>query len=189
MLPGGIFMGQSITLPAVLVRCVHMGDANLDGVVADFNAGWMARFNEELVNASVMLAGEGLGPSRMARTLRWGEAGKPVVVLTHEPPADWPADTPFTFVTEGIEEALRRAKEAAGSKDVRLGGGVETIRQYLRARLVDEMHLAISPVVLGSGEHLLAGLDLLALGYQVAEHATSEAAMHVVLKRTETRRA
>jgi dihydrofolate reductase len=93
--------------------------------------------------------------------------------------------TTFHFVTEGIEEALRRAKEAAGLKDVRLGGGVETIRQYLRGGFVDEMHLAISPVVLGSGEHLLTGLDLLALGYQVAEHKTSEAAMHVVLKRNE----
>jgi dihydrofolate reductase len=67
-----------------------------------------------------------------------------------------------------------------------LEGGVETIRQYLRARLVDEMHLAISPVVLGSGEHLLTGLYLLALGYQIAEHAISEGAMHVVLKRSAT---
>ena len=112
----------------------------------------------------------------------------PVFVLTHHPrnSIEMEGGTTFHFVTEGIEEALRRAKEAAGSKDVRLGGGVETIRQYLRARLVDEMHLAISPVVLGSGEHLLTGLDLLALGYQVQEYATSEAAMHVVLKRSPT---
>lgn len=110
----------------------------------------------------------------------------PVFVLTHHPrkPIEMEGGTTFHFVTGGIEEALRRAKEAAGSKDVRLGGGVETIRQYLRARLVDEMHLAISPVVLGSGEHLLTGLDLLALGYQVDEHATTEAAMHVVLRRS-----
>lgn len=110
----------------------------------------------------------------------------PVFVLTHHPrkSIEMEGGTTFHFVTEGIEEALRRAKEAAGSKDVRLGGGVETIRQYLRARLVDEMHLVISPVVLGSGEHLLTGLDLLALGYQVQKHATSEAAMHVVLKRS-----
>ena len=110
----------------------------------------------------------------------------PVFVLTHHPrkPIEMEGGTTFHFVTEGIEEALERAKAAAGTKDVRLGGGVETIRQYLRARLVDEMHLAISPVVLGSGEHLLAGIDLLALGYRVAEHRTSEAAMHVVCKRT-----
>ena len=110
----------------------------------------------------------------------------PVFVLTHHPrkPIEMEGGTTFHFVTEGIEEVLRRAKDAAGPKDVRLGGGVETIRQYLRARLVDEMHLAVSPVVLGSGEHLLTGLDLLALGYQVAEHTTSEAAMHLVLKRS-----
>src|SRR5688500_198913 len=93
----------------------------------------------------------------------------PVFVLTHHPrkPIEMEGGTTFHFVTEGIEEALRRAKQAAGGKDVRLGGGTETIRQYLRARLVDEMHLAISPVLLGTGEHLFSGLDLLALGYQV----------------------
>jgi dihydrofolate reductase len=109
----------------------------------------------------------------------------PVFVLTHHPrrSIEMAGGTTFHFVTEGIEEALRRAKGAAGSRDVRLGGGVETIRQYLRARLVDELHLAISPVLLGSGEHLLSGLDLPALGYQVTEHVASEAATHVVLER------
>ena len=107
----------------------------------------------------------------------------PVFVLTHHPrkPIEMEGGTTFHFVTEGIEEALRRAKQAAGAKDVRLGGGADTIRQYLRARLVDEMHLAISPVVLGSGEHLFSGLDLPALGYQVRKRATSEAAMHIVV--------
>jgi len=109
----------------------------------------------------------------------------PVFILTHHPrrSIEMEGGTTFHFVTEGIQEAQRRAKEAAGPKDVRLGGGVETIRQYLGARLVDEVHLAISPVVLGSGERLLAGLDLLALGYQVAEHTTSEAVLHVMLER------
>src|SRR6185295_8062026 len=84
----------------------------------------------------------------------------PVFVLTHHPrkSIEMEGGTTFHFVTEGIEKALTRAKEAAGPKDVRVGGGVATIRQYLGARLVDEMHLAVSPVVLGSGEHLLAGL-------------------------------
>ena len=110
----------------------------------------------------------------------------PVFVLTHHPrkPIEMEGGTTFHFVTEGIEEALRRAKQAAGAKDVRLGGGTETIRQYLRARLVDEMHLAISPVLLGSGEHLFSGLDLLALGYQVKEQVSSDAAMHIIVKRT-----
>ena len=109
----------------------------------------------------------------------------PVFVLTRHPrkAIQMQGNTTFHFVTEGIEEALRRARAAAGSKDIRLGGGVETVRQYLRAGLVDEMHLAISPVLLGSGEHLLSGLDLLALGFRVAEHVASEAATHVVLKR------
>lgn len=89
----------------------------------------------------------------------------PVFVLTHHArkPIEMEGGTTFHFVTEGIEEALRRARQAAASKDIRLGGGVETIRQYLRARLVDEMHVAISPILLGSGEHLLRDLDLPAL--------------------------
>lgn len=118
----------------------------------------------------------------------WGETPPyhvPVFVLTHYPrkPLRMAGGTIFHFVTEGIEEALRRAREAAGAKDVRVGGGVQTVRQYVRARAVDEIHLAISPLLLGSGEHLLSGLDLLALGYRVAEHAASQAAMHVVLRR------
>ncbi len=109
----------------------------------------------------------------------------PVFVLTHHArkPIEMDGGTTFHFVTEGIEEALRRARQAAGPKDVRVGGGVETIRQYLRAGLVDEMHLAISPVLLGSGEQLLSGLDLPTLGYRVAEHVASEAATHVILAR------
>ena len=118
----------------------------------------------------------------------WGENPPyhvPVFVLTHHPrkSVEMAGGTTFRFVTGGTNEALKRAKEAAGSKDIRIGGGVQTVRQYLRARLVDEMHLAISPILLGSGEHLLAGLDLPALGYQVTEHASSQAATHFVLKR------
>jgi len=118
----------------------------------------------------------------------WGENPPyhvPVFVLTHHPrkPLEMAGGTTFHFVTGGIEEALRRAREAAGAKDVRIGGGVETVRQYLQAGLVDQMHLVFSPALLGSGEHLLAGLDLPALGFRVAEHVASEAALHVVLRR------
>jgi dihydrofolate reductase len=91
--------------------------------------------------------------------------------------------TTFHFVTAGIEEALARAKEAAGSKDIRIGGGAQVVRQYLHARLIDEMHLAFAPVLLGTGEPLLSGLDLPALGYRVVEHVSTEAALHVVFKR------
>ncbi|PQP01905.1 deaminase [Massilia phosphatilytica] len=118
----------------------------------------------------------------------WGDEPPyhvPVFVLTHHPrpPLEMKGGTTFHFVTDGIEAALARAKEAAGGKDVRLGGGVSTIRQYLQAGLVDEMHLAISPVLLGSGEALLAGIDLPALGFKVTEHVPTQAATHVVLTR------
>ena len=109
----------------------------------------------------------------------------PVFVLTHHArkPIEMEGGTTFHFVEAGIEEALRRAKEAAGSKDIRVGGGVDTIRQYLRAELVDELHLVVSPVLLGSGEPLFSDLDLPALGLRVHEHVTSGAAMHVMMTR------
>lgn len=118
----------------------------------------------------------------------WGETPPyhvPVFVLTHHarPPLEMDGGTVFHFVTGGIEEALARAKEAAGDRDVRVGGGAATIRQYLRARLVDEMHVAVSPVLLGGGEALFAGLDLPALGYRVSEHVAGEAATHMMIAR------
>ena len=119
----------------------------------------------------------------------WGEEPPyhtPVFVLTHFPraPIAMKGGTEFRFVCDGVESALAQAKEAAGNLDVRLGGGVATIRQYLRARLIDELHLAISPVVLGQGEHLLDGLDLRALGYACTRHlAGNRAAAHVFLRK------
>ena len=109
----------------------------------------------------------------------------PVFVLTHHPRASLTMEggTTFHFVTEGIHAALERAKEAARGKDVRIGGGVATVRQYLAAGLIDEMHLAIAPALLGRGEHLLAGIDTVALGYKCTEHAASEHATHVVLRK------
>jgi dihydrofolate reductase len=89
--------------------------------------------------------------------------------------------TVFHFVTDGIQVALKRAMDAAKGQDVRLGGGVATIRQYLREGLIDEIHLAISPVLLGTGEHLFAGIDLARLGYLCTEHVPSENAMHVII--------
>lgn len=109
----------------------------------------------------------------------------PTFVLTHHArePLAMEGGTTFYFVTEGIEEALRLAKEAAGPKDVKIGGGVSTVRQYLRAGLIDALHLALSPVVLGRGEALFAGLDLPALGFSVTESSMSNRAMHVVLEK------
>ncbi len=116
----------------------------------------------------------------------WGETPPyhvPVFVLTHHArePLEMAGGTTFHFVTGGIHEALERAREAAGPRDIRLGGGAATIRQYLREKLVDEMHIAVSPVLLGSGEPLFAGLDLPALGYRVGSQFSTEAATHVTL--------
>ena len=110
----------------------------------------------------------------------------PVFVLTHHAraPLEMEGDTTFHFVTGGIRAALDRAREAARGQDVRIGGGASTIRQYLQAGLVDEIHLAVAPVVLGSGEPLLAGINLRGLGFEGTRHAGAAEAMHVVLSRT-----
>src|SRR5205809_7828611 len=109
----------------------------------------------------------------------------PVFVLTHHAraPLKMAAGTEFRFVTEGIHAALEQAKAAAGERDVRLGGGVATIRQYLRAALIDELHLAMRPVLLGSGEHLLKDIDTRALGYECAKHVAGGRATHVFLRK------
>jgi dihydrofolate reductase len=118
----------------------------------------------------------------------WGETPPyhtQVFVLTHHAraPLEMDGGTIFHFVTDGIHTALERAKEAAGEHDIRLGGGVATIREYLRAGAIDEMHLAISPVLLGAGENLFAGLDLPMLGFRCTEHVPTENATHLVLTR------
>jgi dihydrofolate reductase len=118
----------------------------------------------------------------------WGEEPPyhvPVFVLTHHArePLEMEGGTTFHFVTGGIQEALDRAFEAAGGKDVRLGGGTATVRQYLQARLVDELHLAVRPVLMGQGEPLFQGLDLDALGYEVTETIPGERATHQILKK------
>jgi dihydrofolate reductase len=109
----------------------------------------------------------------------------PVFVLTHHarPSLTMEGGTTFHFVTDGIHAALEGAKEAAQGRDVRIGGGAATIRQYLSAGLIDELHLAISPVLLGRGEHLLARIDASRLGYECTEHVASERATHIVLSK------
>ena len=109
----------------------------------------------------------------------------PTFVLTHHPrePIEMEGGTTFIFVTEGIEAALDQARAAAGDLDVKIAGGVETVRQYLGAGRIDELHVAMAPVVLGQGEAMFAGIDLPALGYRVTEHQPTEHATHVVLAR------
>jgi len=118
----------------------------------------------------------------------WGDEPPyhtPVFVLTHHPrpPLRMAGGTEFRFITEGIHAALEQASAAARGLDVRLGGGVETIRQYLRAGLIDEMHLALRPVLLGSGERLWHYIDMHALGYQCERHVAGERAVHVFLRK------
>ncbi|WP_407050212.1 dihydrofolate reductase family protein [Methyloraptor flagellatus] len=118
----------------------------------------------------------------------WGDEPPyhvPVFVLTHHarPPLDMQGGTTFHFVTDGLEAALDRAKAAAGGRDVRIGGGVATIRGYLQSKLIDEMHLALSPVLLGTGEALFAGLDLPRLGYACRERVEGERATHLLIAR------
>jgi dihydrofolate reductase len=118
----------------------------------------------------------------------WGEEPPyhvPVFVLTHYPraPLKMAGGTEFRFVTDGIHAALEQAKAAAGGRDVRLGGGVSTVRQYLQAGLIDELHLAIRPVLMGKGEALWQGIDLHALGYECAKHVAGERALHVFLRK------
>ena len=108
----------------------------------------------------------------------------PVFILTHHarPPIPMEGDTTFHFVTGGIHEALDKAREAAKGMDVRIGGGANTIQQYLRESLINELHIAIAPVLLGSGERLFEGVDLRALGYECVQFLGSEMATHVVLR-------
>jgi len=118
----------------------------------------------------------------------WGDEPPyhtPVFVLTHHPrpPLEMAGGTEFRFVTEGIHDALEQARAAADGRDIRVGGGVSTIRQYLSAGLIDELHLAIRPVLLGSGEHLLNGIDLRALGYECTKSVAGERATHVFLRK------
>ncbi|TGK27555.1 dihydrofolate reductase [Leptospira gomenensis] len=109
----------------------------------------------------------------------------PVFVITHNArkPLEMAGGTTFYFETEGIEAALEKAKAAAKGKDVRIGGGVQTIRQYLQKGLIDEIHFAHSPVYLGQGENLLTGIDLPGLGFKIAEEKQGEGALHVILRK------
>ena len=118
----------------------------------------------------------------------WGEEPPyhtPVFVLTHHPRAalKMAGGTEFIFVTDGIRSALQRARDAAGNRDIRVGGGVSTVRQYLEAGLIDELHLALRPVFLGAGEALWAGMNLPALGYECFKHVPGDRAVHIYLRR------
>jgi dihydrofolate reductase len=118
----------------------------------------------------------------------WGDEPSyhvPTFVLTHyaRDPVEMKGGTIFYFITDGIESALEKARAAAGDKDIRIGGGAATVRQYLQARLIDRLHLAVRPILLGKGEQLFAGLDLRALGYKCTESTPGERALHVIIEK------
>jgi dihydrofolate reductase len=167
---------------------MHGGEGGSTGIDNDFALRGFAGVGAWILGRNMFGPVRGPWPDEKWRGW-WGDEPPyhtPVFVLTHYPraPLTMKGGTEFRFVTGGIRDALDQAMKAAGGKDVRLGGGVSTIRQYLEAGLVDELHLAISPILLGRGEHLMSGLDLSALGYTCTEHVPTDAAMHVVLTKS-----
>src|SRR5262245_14715602 len=158
------------------------------GVDEDFAAKAMSGFGAWIMGRNMFGPIRGPWPDQSWRGW-WGKNPPyhtPVFVLTHHarPAQEMEGGTVFHFVTDGIQAALERARDVAGSLDIRLLGGAATIRQYLQARLVDEMHIAVSPRLLGSGESLLSGIDLPALGYRCTESVPSARAVHYIIAKT-----
>jgi dihydrofolate reductase len=157
------------------------------GVDEDFAAGAMQNIGAWIMGRNMFGPIRGPWPDDSWRGW-WGKNPpyhSPVFVLTHHarPPQEMEGGTVFHFVTDGIHAALERARAAAGSKDIRLLGGAATIRQYLEAKLVDEMHIPVTPILLGSGEHLFGGLDLPALGYRCTATVAGPRAVHYTIAR------
>jgi dihydrofolate reductase len=166
---------------------IQAGDAGKTGIDDDFASRGFSNIGAWILGRNMFGPIRGPWPDDKWKGW-WGDNPPfhvPVFVLTNYPRPSivMEGGTIFHFVTDGIHAALARATEAAEGKDVRLGGGVATIRQYLREALIDEMHLAISPVLLGSGENLFAGIDAAGLGYECTEHVAGEKATHMVLTR------
>jgi dihydrofolate reductase len=167
---------------------MHGDDGGATGVDDDFAARSMANLGAWIMGRNMFGPIRGPWPNDDWKGW-WGPNPPyrtPVFVLTHHArePIEMDGGTVFHFVTDGIHAALARAREAAGGRDVRLGGGVATVRRYLEEGLVDELHIAIAPVLLGSGEALFPGMSLPALGYRCVEHVATPAATHVVLARS-----
>jgi dihydrofolate reductase len=183
---GGLALHDWI-VPTRTFQQMQGNDGGVSGADDDFMARGLANIGSWIIGRNMFGPVRGSWPDDNWKGW-WGDNPPyhtPVFVLTNHPqqPIAMDGGTTFHFVTEGIRAALQQANDAAKGQDVRLGGGVATIRQYLQAGLIDEMHIAISPILLGSGEHLLTGIDTQALGYQCAEHVTTSNAMHFVLRR------
>ena len=171
-------------------RTMFGQDGGSEGVDEDFARRSMEGFGAFILGRNMFGPVRGPWPDNSWKGW-WGDNPPyhaPTFILTNFPRASvvMEGGTVFHFVTEGIEAALDRAKEAAGGLDVKIGGGVATVRQYLRTGLVDDLHFALSPVILGRGEAMFEGLDLPSLGYRVTEHVATEAATHIVLGKART---
>ncbi|NEJ72559.1 dihydrofolate reductase [Rhizobium phaseoli] len=166
-------------------RAMQGKDDGSQGIDEDYAARGMANFGAFILGRNMFGPIRGDWPDETWKGW-WGPNPPyhaPTFILTHYPrePLVMEGGTTFHFITGGIEDGLEKAKAAAGGKDVKIGGGVSTVRQYLQADLIDELHFAVSPVVLGKGEAMFTGIDLPALGFRVAEHVASEHATHIVL--------
>jgi dihydrofolate reductase len=181
---GGVAMHQWV-FGTRTFRQLHGQDGGATGVDDDFAARGFHNIGAWIIGRNMFGPIRGPWPDNAWKGW-WGDNPPyhtPVFVLTNHPreSIDMNGGTTFHFVTDGIHSALERAVDAGNGQDVRLGGGVVTIRQYLRAGLVDEMHLALSPILLGSGECLLEGIDAPKLGYQCTEHVATPDATHFVI--------
>src|SRR5829696_7798555 len=182
---GGTELHQWLVPTRTLQRTLFGADGGTTGIDDDFAARGFKNVGAWILGRNMFGPIRGSWPDESWKGW-WGDDPPyhvPTFVLTHHarPPLVMAGGTVFHFVTEGIHAALEQARAAADGRDVRLGGGVATVRQYLQAGLIDELHLAISPVLLGRGEHLLAGIDTVSLGYKCTEHVSTSDATHVVL--------
>jgi dihydrofolate reductase len=173
-------------IPTRTFQRTHGADEGTTGVDDDFAARGFRNIGAWILGRNMFGPIRGPWPDSNWKGW-WGDNPPyhvPVFVLTHHarPPLEMEGETTFYFITGGIHEALSRAREAANGMDVRIGGGPNVIRQYLRESLIDELHIAIAPVLLGRGEPLFKGLDLRTLGYERVQFAASEKAAHVVLR-------
>jgi dihydrofolate reductase len=184
---GGEQLHQWFFPTRIFQKSLFGEDRGETGVDNDFAARSFENVGAWILGRNMFAHSRGAWPENDEWKGWWGDAPPyhcDVYVLTHYPRESFAlSDTTFHFVTDGIHAALDRAKASAKGKDVRIGGGAATIRQYLKAGLIDEMHVAISPVLLGGGEHLMSGIDLTAAGLKQVSFTPTEKAAHYVLKR------
>jgi dihydrofolate reductase len=173
--------------PTRTIQRMHGKDGGITGIDDDFAARGFENVGAWIMGRNMFGPVRGSWPNDEWKGW-WGENPPfhtPVFVLTHHAraPISMAGHTTFHFVTDGVDAALQCAAQAANCKDIRIGGGVATIQQFLRAQLIDEIHLAISPTLIGSGEQLFANIDIIKLSYRCTEHASTEKAIHVVLSK------